>query len=32
MTCVETIPGMGGGRDEGEWWKGEFEYDIFHIS
>jgi hypothetical protein len=25
-----TIPEMGGG-DEGEWWKGEFKYDIFDI-
>jgi hypothetical protein len=25
---VETIPGMGGGGDKGEWWRGEFNYDI----
>jgi hypothetical protein len=28
MRPVETIPGMGGGRDKGEWWRGEFNYDI----
>jgi hypothetical protein len=22
MRCVETIPGMGRRRDEGEWWRG----------
>jgi hypothetical protein len=27
MRTVETIPGMGGG-DKGEWWRGEFNYDI----
>jgi hypothetical protein len=27
---VETIPGMRGGRDEGEW-RGIFKYDIFDI-
>jgi hypothetical protein len=24
MRHVETIPGMGGRGDKGEWWKGEF--------
>jgi hypothetical protein len=28
MRPVETIPGMGGEEDK-EWWKGEFNYDIF---
>jgi hypothetical protein len=28
MRSVETIPGMGGGEDKGEWWSGEFNYDI----
>jgi hypothetical protein len=27
MRPAETIPGMGGGRDKGEWWRGEFNYD-----
>jgi hypothetical protein len=22
MRSVETIPGMGGGEDKGEWWRG----------
>jgi hypothetical protein len=29
MISVETIPGMGRVKDEGEWWRGEFKYDIF---
>jgi hypothetical protein len=29
MIPVETIPRMGG--DKGEWWRGEFKYDIFDI-
>jgi hypothetical protein len=28
MRPVESILGMGGGRDKGEWWRGEFNYDI----
>jgi hypothetical protein len=31
MIPVETIQGMGGGEDKGEWWRGEFTYDIFDI-
>jgi hypothetical protein len=27
---VETIPGMRRGG-KGEWWRGEFKYDIFDI-
>jgi hypothetical protein len=26
---VETTPGMGAWENEGEWWRGEFKYDIF---
>jgi hypothetical protein len=26
----ETVPGMGGG-DKGEWWRGEFKYDVFDL-
>jgi hypothetical protein len=28
MMPVETIPGIGGERDEGEWWRDEFKYVI----
>jgi hypothetical protein len=28
---IETVPGMGGGRDKGEWWRGKFKYYIFDI-
>jgi hypothetical protein len=28
---VETTPGIGRGEDKGEWWRGEFKYDIFDI-
>jgi hypothetical protein len=31
MIPVETIPGMGGGENKGEWWSGEFKYDVFNI-
>jgi hypothetical protein len=31
IITIETVPEMGGGRDKGEWWKGEFKYDIFDI-
>jgi hypothetical protein len=31
MIPVETIPGMVGGRNKGEWWRVEFNYDIFDI-
>jgi hypothetical protein len=31
MRPVETTPGMGGEKDKGEWWRGEFKYDIFDI-
>jgi hypothetical protein len=24
MRRVETVPGMGGGGNKGEWWRGEF--------
>jgi hypothetical protein len=27
----KIISRMGGGEDEGEWWRGEFKYDIFDI-
>jgi hypothetical protein len=27
---VETIPGIRKG-DKGEWWRGEFKYDVFDI-
>jgi hypothetical protein len=29
MTPVETIPGIGGEGDKGEWWRDEFKCDIF---
>jgi hypothetical protein len=29
MISVETIPGMGRERDEGEWWGVKFKYDVF---
>jgi hypothetical protein len=29
---VEIILGMGGKGDKGEWWRGEFKYDIFDTS
>jgi hypothetical protein len=29
MIPDETIPGIGGGDNKGEWWRGEFKYDIF---
>jgi hypothetical protein len=28
MIPVETIPGMEAEGDKGEWWRGEFKYDI----
>jgi hypothetical protein len=28
MKHVETISGMGRTGDKGEWWRGEFDYDI----
>jgi hypothetical protein len=31
MMSVETIPGRGG-WNEGEWWRGEFKYDISDMS
>jgi hypothetical protein len=31
MIPDETVPGMGGEGDKGEWWRGEFKYDIFDI-
>jgi hypothetical protein len=31
MIPIETIPGMGRGRDKREWWRGEFKYDIFDV-
>jgi hypothetical protein len=31
MIFVETIIDMRRERDEGEWWRGEFKYDIFDI-
>jgi hypothetical protein len=31
MTSVETIPGIGGGRDEGDQWGHEFKYDVIDI-
>jgi hypothetical protein len=31
MRPVETIPGMGGGEDKGEWYRGEFKIDILDI-
>jgi hypothetical protein len=30
MMPVETIPQIGS-RGKGEWWRGEFKYDIFDI-
>jgi hypothetical protein len=29
MIPVETTLGIGGGEDKGEWWRGEFMYNIF---
>jgi hypothetical protein len=29
MRPTETIPGMVGGGDKGDLWRGEFKYDIF---
>jgi hypothetical protein len=29
MTSVETTPGIGGGRGEGDQWGHDFKYDIF---
>jgi hypothetical protein len=29
MIAVETVPGMGGEGDRGEWWRIEFKCDIF---
>jgi hypothetical protein len=29
MIPVETIPGMGGRENKGEYWRGQFKYDIF---
>jgi hypothetical protein len=32
MIPVKTTPGRNSGRgNNGEWWKGEFKYDIFGI-
>jgi hypothetical protein len=31
MIFTENTPGMGGRGDKGEWWRGEFKYDIFDI-
>jgi hypothetical protein len=28
---IETILGMGEERNKGEWWRGEFKYDVFDI-
>jgi hypothetical protein len=28
MRPIETLPGMGEGNNKGEWWKGEFKFDI----
>jgi hypothetical protein len=28
MRPVETVPGMEGGGDKGEWWRGEFKHAI----
>jgi hypothetical protein len=28
MISAETILGIGGVGDKGEWWRGEFKYDI----
>jgi hypothetical protein len=29
MIHVESIPGMGGGENKGEWWRGWIQYAIF---
>jgi hypothetical protein len=29
LILVETIPGMEGGGDKEEWWRDQFNYDIF---
>jgi hypothetical protein len=31
MRPVETMPGMGVGRNKGEWWGGELKYDKFDV-
>jgi hypothetical protein len=31
MKPVTTVLGMGGGGDKGEWWRVEFNYDIYDI-
>jgi hypothetical protein len=31
VTLVEAIPRMGRGGSKGEWWRGEFKYNIFDI-
>jgi hypothetical protein len=31
MVSAETITRMGEGRDEEEWWRDGFKYDIFDI-
>jgi hypothetical protein len=31
MIPAETVPGIRGGENKGEWWRGEFNYDILDM-
>jgi hypothetical protein len=31
MIPVETIPGMGGRENKGDWWRGKCKHNIFDI-